>query len=195
MEMFIDLVSVQNTYKANGYPTGIHRVNITMVYMITLLHQRPDVVPETVEQREGVLDDGGGGGRAAVGRRAPLVRAETGDDEERGADGDVGDDDVDPDLEGERRKEGKDGRLLRRRTLEEDADAEVHERLGEVDDLLAHVADRQRRYGEIGFLRTRLIRTQVKLGFGLTQTRLLITSGRSANVSSQIQTKKLQCIR
>ena len=41
-----------------------------------------------------------------------------------------------------------------RRSLEQNADAEVHKRLGEVDDFFAMIADRQRRHRQIRFLHT-----------------------------------------
>jgi len=48
---------------------------------------------------------------------------------------------VDPDLEAERRQEREEAGRVVRRSLEENADAEVHERLGEVDDLFTYEAD------------------------------------------------------
>ena len=77
---------------------------------------------------------------------------EPGDDEHDEADDEVGGDDVEPDLDGERVEEREEAGTLALGPLEEDADAEVHERLREVDGLLADPADRQRRHRQVRFL-------------------------------------------
>jgi len=51
-------------------------------------------------------------------------------------------DDVDPDLDGERIEEREEAGTFPAWSFEENTDAEVHERLGEVDDFLTQVADR-----------------------------------------------------
>ena len=115
-----------------------------------LLHQRADSKPEAVGEGEHVLH------HLVVGvarvRVVPLVGAEAGEHEHQHADEEVGGDHVDPDLDGERVEEREEAGALAPRLLEEDADAEVHERLGEVDHLLAHVGDGQRRDGQVGLL-------------------------------------------
>jgi len=73
---------------------------------------------------------------------APLVRSKSRNDEQREADDQVGDQHVDPDLEAERRQEREEAGRLAHRSLEQNADAEVHERLGEIDDLFTYEADR-----------------------------------------------------
>jgi len=83
---------------------------------------------------------------------APLVRSEPRDDEQRKTDDQVGDQHVDPDLEPERRQEREEARRVVHRALEENADAEVHERLGEVDNLFTYEADRHRRDRDVCFL-------------------------------------------
>jgi len=130
----------------------------------TLLHEGADGEPEAVGERELVVQ-GGVVVVAAAGRRrrrrrglvmmrgaVPLVRTEPRHDEQRQADDDVRGEHRDPDLERQRRQEREQARRLVDRALEEDADAEVHERLREVDHLLAHVADRQRRHRNVRFL-------------------------------------------
>jgi len=82
----------------------------------------------------------------------PLVRTEPPHDEQRKADDQVGDQHIDPDLERQRPQEREESRGVVDRALEENADTEVHERLGEVDDLFTYVADRHRRHGKIRFL-------------------------------------------
>jgi len=118
----------------------------------TLLHQRADGKPEAVGERELVVDVVGVG--VARVRVVPLVRTEPGDDEQRRADDHVRDQHRDPDLERQRRQEREEARRLSDRALEENADAEVHERLREVDDSLAYVADGQRRHGNVRLLPT-----------------------------------------
>ena len=96
-----------------------------------------------------------------------LVRTEPADDGQSEADADVGQDDAQPDVVVQRVHEREHTRLLLLRLLDHDADAEVagrrgtligrmegrradaevHERLGEVDHALAIGRDRQRRHG------------------------------------------------
>ena len=115
-----------------------------------MLHQRADGKPEAIEQRELIVDDVG----VDVARVwvMPLVRTEPRHDEQREADDQVRDQHRDPDLERQRRQKRKDTRRLAHRALEENADTEVHERLCEVNDFLAYVADRQRRHDKVRFL-------------------------------------------
>jgi len=63
----------------------------------------------------------------------PLLGAEPADEEQDAADGQVGEHDGQPDLDVERVHEREDARLLFLRLLDHDADAELHERLAEVD--------------------------------------------------------------
>ena len=104
-----------------------------------MLHERADGEPEAVEERELVLHLVRV--RVARVRVVPLVRTEARDDEQHEAYCDVRRDHVHPDLERQRGEEGEEARVLLLRLLEEDADAEVHEGLGEVDDLFPHVAN------------------------------------------------------
>ena len=84
----------------------------------------------------------------------PFVGTEPSYDEQDEADGEVGDQHVDPDLKRQWRQERKQAGRLVLRTFEQDTDAEVHERFREVDVLFAHVADRQRSDRQIGLLLT-----------------------------------------
>jgi len=107
--------------------------------MKTLLHQRADGEPETVGESELVVHD------VAVDiarmRVVPLVRTEPRHDEQREADGHVRDHHRDPDFERQRPHEREQRRRLVLGALEQNADAEVHERLGEVDDAFTYEAD------------------------------------------------------
>ena len=85
-------------------------------------------------------------------RHLPLVGTEPGEHEEDETDDEVGGDDVQPDLDGEWVEEGEEPGTLTSGPLEEDADAEVHEGLREVDHLLAYVVDGQRRHRQVGVL-------------------------------------------
>ena len=75
----------------------------------------------------------------------PLDRAEPADEEEHDADADEGERRTEPDLLRQRLHEGKHVRLLVLGLLEHDADAQTHEGLREVQDLLS-----VRRYGQWG---------------------------------------------
>ena len=112
------------------------------------MHEGTEREPETIKHRE-VVREGRSVGRVVD---VPLVGTEPGDEEEDEADSQIGDDDTDPDLVGEWLHEGEDSRLLLLRLLDHDADAEVHERLREVDHTLAHRRDRQRGHCQIGLL-------------------------------------------
>ena len=116
-----------------------------------MLHKRSNRKPQTVQQRELVLHD------IRVGvtrvRVVPLVRTESRENEQHEADEKIGCHHVNPDMDGQRRQEGEEARVLARRLLEEDANAEVHEGLGEVDDLLARIADGQRGHRQVHFLK------------------------------------------
>ena len=133
------------------------------------MHQRHNGEPEAVGHRELVLHwllskevhhhrgvvvgDGGGGecGDARV-RRSPLVWAEASDNEHRHADHDVGGQHVQPDvhIKGAHEAEETSGRSGRQ--LKENANAEVHVRLGEVNDALTGVVDGHRGDGQVGVL-------------------------------------------
>ena len=73
------------------------------------------------------------------------------------ADQQVGGQHVDPDLEGQRCQEGEQMRVLLQRPLEQDADAEIHVGLREVDDLFSYVADGQRSDGQVSLLKGQVI--------------------------------------
>ena len=85
-------------------------------------------------------------------RHLPLVGTEPCQHEEDETDEEVGCDHVQPDLDGERVEKGEEAGTLASGPLEEDADAEIHEGLREVDHLLADVVDGQRRHRQIGVL-------------------------------------------
>ena len=122
------------------------------VDVAALLHQRADDEPERVGQRERVLEVEPrrvGNARPPV---VPLVRREPGQHEHGQAHRDVRAEHVEPDLRRQRVEEGEESGTLTLRTLEQDADAEVHERLREVDHLLAQIVNRQRRHCQISFL-------------------------------------------
>ena len=82
----------------------------------------------------------------------PLVWAEASEDVKQGADGEVGDDDVHPDLWCQGVEEREETWAFATGSLEQDAYAEVHERLSEVYYLFTQVVDRQRCNGQIGLL-------------------------------------------
>ena len=73
---------------------------------VPLLHESPDGEPKTVLYSEIVFVDDARVWVAGV-RRGPLVGREPRDDPGRDGDEDVGEQDVEPDLEGERVHEGK----------------------------------------------------------------------------------------
>ena len=105
-----------------------------------LLHEGADGKPEGVRQGEDVLKNVViGVARVWV---VPLVGAEAGQDVHHEADDQVGGDDVDPDLDGQGVEKGEEAGALATRALEEDAYAEVHEWLREVDGLFAEETDR-----------------------------------------------------
>ena len=95
----------------------------------------------------------------------PLLRTEPADDKEDDADGEVREHDTQPDVRIERVHEREDARLLLLRLLDHDADAELHERLAEVNDTLSNGRDRQRRHRHVSRLQSK---TSSKLnGFAL----------------------------
>ena len=85
-------------------------------------------------------------------RVVPFVRREPRQYEQHEADAEVGGADVYPDLEGEWCEEREEAWVRLLWSLEEDAYSEVHERLREVNHLLADVADGQGRDSQISFL-------------------------------------------
>ena len=60
---------------------------------------------------------------------------------------------VDPDFEAERRQEGEETGVLLFWFLKQDGDAEIHERLGEVDHLLPGITDGKWSYSYVSFLK------------------------------------------
>ena len=74
-------------------------------------------------------------------RVVPLVRTETRHEEQREADGHVRDQHRDPDFKRQRPHEREQGRRLVLGSLEQNADPEVHEWIGEVDDAFTYEAD------------------------------------------------------
>ena len=104
-----------------------------------MLHERSDDEPETVTERELIVDDVRVDNARM--RIVPLERTESRDHEQREAHADVDDQHEDPDVERQRRQEREETGRLVERTLEQDADSEVHERLGEVDHLFPNEAD------------------------------------------------------
>jgi len=84
----------------------------------------------------------------------PLGRTEPADEEQDETDAEVRQHDAEPDVAVERVHEREDARLLFLRLLDHDADAELHERLAEVDYSLAHRRDSQRRQGHVSDLHT-----------------------------------------
>ena len=84
-----------------------------------------------------------------------LVRTESADNGQRNADTGVRQDNAQPDVVVERVHEREDAWFLLLWLLDHNADAEIHERLGEVDVMLAFRCDRQRRYSYVRLLHTR----------------------------------------
>jgi len=117
----------------------------------SLAHEGAEREPEAVEDGEVV------GERRSVLSvlDLPLVRAEPADEEQHQTDAEVREDDAQPDVQVERVHEREHARLLLLRLLDHDADAEVHERLAEVDDALARRRDGQRRDRHVGHLHER----------------------------------------
>lgn len=83
----------------------------------------------------------------------PLVRAEPSQDKHGEADDEVRSQHVDPDLEGQRGQEREETRVFLFGFLEDDADAKVHEGLGEVNELFPDPGDGQRGHGQVCFLK------------------------------------------
>lgn len=82
----------------------------------------------------------------------PFVGRETGHTVNGQRNENVGGQHVQPDIDGQRREKGKETRWSCCRHLEENADAEIHERFGEIDDRLSGVVDCHRTDGQISFL-------------------------------------------
>lgn len=82
----------------------------------------------------------------------PFVRREARHDVNGERDENVGGEDVQPDVDGQRCHEGEESGGRTGGHFEEDADAEVHERLGEIDDGLARIVDGHGADGQVGFL-------------------------------------------
>lgn len=101
---------------------------------------------------------------AAGVRVVPLVGAEPAHEEEGDAHPDVGAHHVDPHFHREGRQEGEQRGHFGRRFLEENADARVHERHGEVDRLLARGRDGQVHDGDVGFLKINEIIASLQKG-------------------------------
>jgi len=112
-------------------------------------HEGTQREPQTVEYREVVSE---GRSSDAV-LDLPFLRAEPTDEEKDDADGEIRQNDAHPDLVAQRIHEREDAWLLLLRFLDHDADAELHERLREVDHPFALRHYRQRRDRDVGFLR------------------------------------------
>ena len=82
----------------------------------------------------------------------PLIWTESADEEEDNTDANVGKDDAHPDLVGQWIHEREDAGRLLGALLDHDADAETHERLGEVNDTLSDGGDGQGGNGKVGLL-------------------------------------------
>lgn len=85
-------------------------------------------------------------------RIVPFVRRESGHTVDGEGDEDVGGEHVQPNVDGQGGEEREEARRRRGGHLEQDADAEIHERFGEVDDGLARIVDGHRADGEVSFL-------------------------------------------
>ena len=114
-----------------------------------LSHEGAEREPEAVEDGEVV-----GEGRPVLAvLDLPLVRTEAADEEQDETDAEIRQHDAQPDVEVERIHEREHARLLLLRLLDHDADAEVHERLAEVDHALADRRDGERSDGDVRILR------------------------------------------
>lgn len=76
------------------------------------------------------------------------------DHKQDAADAEARQQNVHPDIRRQGVEEGEDPRVGAVGLVVEDADAQSHEGLGEVDHLLPHVGDGERGYGEVGHLTT-----------------------------------------
>ena len=95
-----------------------------------------------------------------------------GDDEEHTADSGAGQQHVHPDVRRQRIEEGEHARVGAVGFAVQDADAQGHEGLGEVDGLLSDVGDGQRGHGEVRDLETP--QTQSKCLFYVSNNRTTI---------------------
>ena len=84
--------------------------------------------------------------------QTPLVGAQPGEEEEEERHGEVGRDDVDPHVEGERGEEGEEVGVLLGGLLVQNGHAEVHEGHGEVHPLLPLVGDGDVGHHQVGLL-------------------------------------------
>jgi len=82
----------------------------------------------------------------------PLLRTEPADEEKDDTNGEIREDDTQPDVSVERVHEREDARLLLLRFLDHDADTELHERFTEVDDPLSRGSDRHWSDSDVGNL-------------------------------------------
>jgi len=131
-----------------------HRLLFTAFFsprldVASLLHESAEREPQTVEDGEIVGDRR----TVRIVFDVPLERTEPAHEEQHDADADVREDDAHPDLVGERLHERHDARHVLLGLLKHDADAETHERLAEVDDMLACRRDGQGRQCQVSFLR------------------------------------------
>lgn len=83
----------------------------------------------------------------------PLIRAEAAHQEEHHAHANIGKDYTHPDLIGQRVQKGEHARLGLLRLLNHDGDAQAHEGLGKVNDLLSDQRDSERSHSDVGSLR------------------------------------------
>ena len=121
----------------------------------SLLHEGTEGEPQTVSQREVGRDL-----RSVAGVVAdlPLGRTEPTDDEHHQTDAEVRQYDAQPDVVVQRVHEREHARLLLLGLLDHDANAELHERLAEVDHSLTKRRDRQRRHCYVRLLHAANIR-------------------------------------
>lgn len=85
----------------------------------------------------------------------PLIRAEAAHQEEHHAHANIGKDYTHPDLISQRVQKGEHARLGLLGLLNHDGDAQAHEGLGKVNDLLPDQRDSERSHSDVGSLRRR----------------------------------------
>lgn len=85
----------------------------------------------------------------------PLIWAEAAHQEEHHAHANIGKDYTHPDLIGQRVQKGEHARFGLLGLLNHDGDAQAHEGLGKVNDLLPDQRDSERSHGDVGSLRRR----------------------------------------
>ena len=118
--------------------------------LAALHHERAHGEPERVVDGELVVHD-----VAEEGQSPPLVRTEPANQEHADADDHVHDGDAHPHGHGERLHEGEHPGLHLLGALDHDADADVHERFGEVHHPLPLRCDSQRGHRQIRGLKNK----------------------------------------